>query len=160
MIMAILLLLHEPPKDEPAQQHDVANGFSNLSDGRPVGGCSPIVFVVGAGRPKKSPSLAEGLVFYVKICYSGVYAIVSGLHPRPRPLDIESISVAPFLRGYGVGLVWFPRIAAELNLEPMLASIILSVSRSILSVFKIGVSTSRPSFSSSRRVREAEDKRA
>jgi hypothetical protein len=25
--MAILLLLHEPPKDEPAQQHDVANGF-------------------------------------------------------------------------------------------------------------------------------------
>jgi hypothetical protein len=27
--MAILLLLHEPPKDEPAQQHDVRNGFWN-----------------------------------------------------------------------------------------------------------------------------------
>jgi hypothetical protein len=29
VIMAILLLLHEPPKDEPAQQHDVRNGFWN-----------------------------------------------------------------------------------------------------------------------------------
>jgi hypothetical protein len=66
VIVAILLLLHEPPKDEPAQQQDVANGFSNHSDGRPVSGCSPIVFVVGAGRPKKSPSLAEELVFYLK----------------------------------------------------------------------------------------------
>jgi DNA invertase Pin-like site-specific DNA recombinase len=36
--MAILLLLHEAPKNEPAQQHDVANGFSNRSDGRPVSG--------------------------------------------------------------------------------------------------------------------------
>jgi type III restriction enzyme len=34
MIMAILLLPHEAPKDEPAQQQDVANGFSNRSDGR------------------------------------------------------------------------------------------------------------------------------
>jgi hypothetical protein len=34
MIMAILLSLHEPPEDEP--QHDVANGFSNRSDRRPV----------------------------------------------------------------------------------------------------------------------------
>jgi hypothetical protein len=33
VIMAILLLLHEVPKDEPAQQHDPANGFSNRSDG-------------------------------------------------------------------------------------------------------------------------------
>src|SRR6202035_2553545 len=111
--------------------------------------------------PKKSPSLAEGLVLYLKKFVIMEFMLhMSGLHPRPRPLDIESISVAPFLRGYGVGLVWFPRIAAELNLEPMLASIILSVSRSILSVFKIGVSTSRPSFSSSRRVREADDKTA
>jgi hypothetical protein len=47
------LLLHEAPKDEPAQQHDVANGFLNRSDGQPVSGCSPIGFVVGAGRPKK-----------------------------------------------------------------------------------------------------------
>jgi hypothetical protein len=29
------LLPHEVPKDEPAQQHDVANSFSNRSDGRP-----------------------------------------------------------------------------------------------------------------------------
>jgi hypothetical protein len=63
--MAILLLLHEPPKDEPAQQQEVANGFSNCSDGRPVSGVQPIVFVVGAGRPKESPSLAEGLVLYL-----------------------------------------------------------------------------------------------
>jgi hypothetical protein len=34
VIMAILLLLHEAPKDEPAQQ-DVANGFSNRSIGAP-----------------------------------------------------------------------------------------------------------------------------
>ena len=71
--MAILLLLYEAPEDEPAQQHDVANDFSNRPDGRPVSGCSPIVFVVGAGRPKKSPSLAQGLVFYLKkICHNGV----------------------------------------------------------------------------------------
>jgi len=35
VIMAILSLLHEAPKDDPAQQHDVANGFSNRPDGRP-----------------------------------------------------------------------------------------------------------------------------
>jgi hypothetical protein len=29
VIVAILLLPHEPPKDEPAQQHDAANSFSN-----------------------------------------------------------------------------------------------------------------------------------
>ena len=34
VIMAILLLPHEVPKDEPAQQHDVANSFSNRSDER------------------------------------------------------------------------------------------------------------------------------
>jgi hypothetical protein len=44
VIMAILLLLHEPPKDEPAQQHDAANGFSNRSDGRPVSGVQPNSF--------------------------------------------------------------------------------------------------------------------
>jgi hypothetical protein len=35
VIMAILLLLRDAPEDEPAQQHDVANGFSNRSDRRP-----------------------------------------------------------------------------------------------------------------------------
>jgi hypothetical protein len=44
MIMAILLLPHESSKDEPAQQHDVANGFSNHSDGRPVSGVQPNSF--------------------------------------------------------------------------------------------------------------------
>jgi len=44
MIMAILLLPHEAPKDEPAQRHDAANGFSNRSDGRPVSGVQPNSF--------------------------------------------------------------------------------------------------------------------
>jgi hypothetical protein len=41
VIMAILLLPHDAPEDEPAQQHDAANGFSNRSDGRPVSGVQP-----------------------------------------------------------------------------------------------------------------------
>ena len=60
--MAILLLPHEPPEDEPAQQHDVANGFSNRSDGRPVSGVQPNSRRRGPGG-RKSPPLAEGLVF-------------------------------------------------------------------------------------------------
>ena len=48
--MAILLLLHEPPKDEPAQQHDVANGFSNRSDGRPVRGVPKLNLIVVESR--------------------------------------------------------------------------------------------------------------
>lgn len=44
VIMAILLLLHEAPKDEPAQQHDAVNGFSNRSDRRPVSGVHPNSF--------------------------------------------------------------------------------------------------------------------
>ena len=79
MIMAILSLLHEAPKDEPTQQHDAANGFSNRSGGYPVSGRSPIVFVVGAGRPNKSPSLAEELVLSARLSDS-------------RPLQNQKIS--------------------------------------------------------------------
>jgi hypothetical protein len=64
--MAILLLLHEPPKDEPAQQQDVANSFSNRSDGRPVSGVQPNSFRRRCRATEKSPSLAEGLVIYLK----------------------------------------------------------------------------------------------
>jgi hypothetical protein len=44
VITAILSLLYEPPKDEPAQLHGVANGFSNRSDGRPVSEVQPNSF--------------------------------------------------------------------------------------------------------------------
>ena len=59
MIMAILLLPHEAPKDEPAQQQDVANGFSNRPDGRPVSGVQPNSFHRRCRAAKKSPPLAE-----------------------------------------------------------------------------------------------------
>jgi hypothetical protein len=45
VIMAILLLPHEAPEGEPVQQQDVANGFSNRSDGRPVSGVQPNSFL-------------------------------------------------------------------------------------------------------------------
>ena len=44
VIVAILLLLYEAPRHEPAQQHDIANRFSNRSDGRPVSGVQPNSF--------------------------------------------------------------------------------------------------------------------
>jgi hypothetical protein len=49
-----------------------------------VSGCSPIVFVVGAGRPKKSPSLAEGLVFYLK------KFVMMADYRTPAPLKIKT----------------------------------------------------------------------
>jgi len=89
--MAILLLLHEPPEDEPAQQHDVANGFSNRSDGRPVSGCSPIVFVVGAGQPKSLHRLwptpgPEGVSLFPQYASQGAStASRRQRSPLPRP---------------------------------------------------------------------------
>jgi len=89
--MAILLLLHEPPEDEPAQQHDVANGFSNRSDGRPVSGCSPIVFVVGAGQPKSLHRLwptpgPEGVSLFPQCASQGAStASRRRRSPLPRP---------------------------------------------------------------------------
>jgi hypothetical protein len=49
-----------------------------------VSGCSPIVFVVGAGRPKKSPSLAEGPVFYLK------KFVMMADYRTPAPLKIKT----------------------------------------------------------------------
>jgi hypothetical protein len=64
--MAILLLLHEAPEDEPAQQDDVANGFSSRSDGRAVSGVHPNSFRRRRRAAERPPSLAEGLVLYLK----------------------------------------------------------------------------------------------
>jgi hypothetical protein len=76
VIVAILLLLHEAPKDEPAQQHGVANGFLEpLGWASRGAGGSPIVFVVGAGRPEKVSVVSERTCFLPeKICPNGGYA--------------------------------------------------------------------------------------
>ena len=59
VIMAFLLLLHEAPKGEPAQQHDIANGSRTARMGPRKRSAAPIIFVVGARRPKKA-SIVSG----------------------------------------------------------------------------------------------------
>jgi hypothetical protein len=74
VIVVILLLLHEAPKDGPAQQHDVANGFSNRSDGRPVSGVQPNSFRRRC-RAAEKLSIVSGRTCSLpeKICHNGVY---------------------------------------------------------------------------------------
>ena len=82
VIMAILLLLHEAPENEPAQQHDVANGFSSRSDGRPVSGVQPNSFRRRC-RAAEKVSILSGRTCSLpkKICHNGVYAT----HERASP---------------------------------------------------------------------------
>jgi hypothetical protein len=62
-------LLHESPKDEPAQQHDVANGLSNHSDGRPVSGVQPNSFRRRC-RAAEKVSIVSGRTFLPdKVCH-------------------------------------------------------------------------------------------
>ena len=57
--MATLLLLQESLEDEPAQQRDVANGFSNRSDGRPESGVQPdsLRWTPNVGQPEPLPKV-------------------------------------------------------------------------------------------------------
>src|SRR5580692_9535979 len=66
VIMAILSLLYEAPRDEPAQQHDVANGVSNRSDGRPVSGVQPNSSRRRCRAAEKVSIISGRTCFYIK----------------------------------------------------------------------------------------------
>jgi hypothetical protein len=115
VIMAILLLLHEAPKDEPAQQHDVANGFSNRSDGRPVSGVQPNSFRRRC-RAAEKVSIVSGRTCSLpeKICHNGRYRTFgSGSLNAARRPDSRAALARAIAQYYGR----FPLPAMKLGIR-------------------------------------------